>query len=46
MIAAVYACMSTDQADVADDAKSVTCQVERATAYAQRKSWTGGCAPR
>src|SRR5688500_17723640 len=39
MIAAVYARKSTDQA-VADDAKSVTRQVEHARAYAASKGWT------
>jgi hypothetical protein len=39
MIAAIYARKSTDQAGVADDAKSVTRQVETATAYAVRKAW-------
>ena len=33
MIAAIYARKSTDQTGVADDAKSVTRQVERGTAY-------------
>ena len=40
MIAAIYARKSTDQSDVADEAKSVTRQVEHATAYAERKGWT------
>ena len=39
MIAAIYARKSTDQS-VADEAKSVTRQVEHATAYAARKGWT------
>lgn len=39
MIAAIYARKSTDQ-NVADDEKSVTRQIERATAYAQTKGWT------
>jgi DNA invertase Pin-like site-specific DNA recombinase len=40
MIAAIYARKSTDQSDRDDEAKSVTRQVEHATAYAQRKGWT------
>jgi site-specific DNA recombinase len=40
MIAAIYARKSQEQPGVADDAKSVTRQVEHATAYAIRKSWT------
>ena len=40
MIVAIYARKSTDQSGVADEAKSVTRQVEHATAYAQRKGWT------
>jgi DNA invertase Pin-like site-specific DNA recombinase len=39
MIAAIYARKSTDQ-NVADEAKSVTRQVESARAYAARKGWT------
>jgi site-specific DNA recombinase len=39
VIAAIYARKSTDQ-NVADEEKSVTRQVERATAYAQTKGWT------
>src|SRR5215207_7070297 len=39
MIAAIYARKSTDQ-NVADEAKSVTRQIERARAYATRKGWT------
>jgi site-specific DNA recombinase len=38
MIAAVYARKSTEQ-QVSDDAKSVTRQVEHATAYATKKGW-------
>ena len=38
MIAAVYARKSTDQ-NLPDAEKSVTRQVEHATAYAQRKGW-------
>src|SRR5436190_7804095 len=40
MIAGIYARKSTEQHDVADEAKSVQSQVERATAYAARKGWT------
>jgi site-specific DNA recombinase len=40
MIAALYARKSTDQSDRADEEKSVTRQVERGTAYIQRKGWT------
>jgi DNA invertase Pin-like site-specific DNA recombinase len=40
MTAAVYARKSTDQTGVADDAKSVTRQIEHATTYATRKGWT------
>jgi site-specific DNA recombinase len=39
MIAAVYARKSTDQTGVADEAKSVARQVERARAYARDKGW-------
>jgi site-specific DNA recombinase len=39
MIAAIYARKSTEQTGVADDAKSVARQIERATAYATRKGW-------
>jgi site-specific DNA recombinase len=39
MIAAIYARKSTDQNGVADDAKSVTRQIEHAKAYAARKGW-------
>jgi site-specific DNA recombinase len=38
MIAAIYARKSTDQ-NVSDEEKSVTRQIERARAYAERKSW-------
>jgi hypothetical protein len=34
MIAAIYARKSTDQSAVADEAKSVTRQIDHATAYA------------
>jgi len=39
MIAAIYARKSTDQA-VADEQKSCTRQIERATEYAVHKGWT------
>jgi DNA invertase Pin-like site-specific DNA recombinase len=38
MIAAIYARKSTDQ-NIADEEKSVSRQVERARAYAERKGW-------
>ena len=40
MIAAIYSRKSTDQSAVADEAKSVTRQIEHARAYASRKGWT------
>lgn len=40
MIAAIYARKSTEQNGVADEAKSVTRQIEHAQAYATRKGWT------
>jgi len=40
MIAAIYARKSTDQTGMADEAKSVTRQVEHAKAYADKKDWT------
>lgn len=40
MITAVYARKSTEQGGVADEAKSVTRQIEHATAYAAAKGWT------
>ena len=40
MIAAIYARKSTEQNGVADEAKSVTRQVENARAYAAAKGWT------
>ena len=40
MIAAIYARKSTDQNGVADEAKSITRQVDHAKAYAQSKGWT------
>lgn len=39
-IAAIYARKSTDQNGVADEAKSVTRQIEHAKAYPVRKGWT------
>ena len=40
MIAAIYARKSTEQSGVNDEEKSVTRQIEHATAYAARKGWT------
>lgn len=40
MQAAIYARKSTDQTGVADEAKSVTRQIDHATAYAGQKGWT------
>ena len=40
MNAAIYARKSTDQSGVADHEKSVTRQIEHATAYATGKGWT------
>lgn len=40
VIAAIYARKSTEQNGVADEQKSVTRQIEHATAYAVRKGWT------
>ena len=40
LVTAIYARKSTDQTDVADEAKSVTRQVEHARTYATRKGWT------
>jgi site-specific DNA recombinase len=40
MICAVYARKSTEQNGVADEAKSVTRQIEHARGYAARKGWT------
>jgi site-specific DNA recombinase len=40
MVAAVYARKSTSQADVADEAKSVTRQIEGARAFIASKGWT------
>ena len=40
MICAVYAGKSTEQNGTADEAKSVTRQVEHARAYATKRGWT------
>src|SRR5262245_19738033 len=40
MIAAIYARKSTEQLGVIDEARSVTRQIDHATAYAQKKGWT------
>jgi DNA invertase Pin-like site-specific DNA recombinase len=40
MIAAIYARKSTEQNGVADEARSVTRQVEHAKAYASKKGWS------
>jgi DNA invertase Pin-like site-specific DNA recombinase len=40
MIAAIYARKSTEQNGIAEDAKSVTRQIEQAKAYALRHGWT------
>ena len=40
MICAIYARKSTEQHGVTEDAKSVTRQIEHATAYALKKGWT------
>ena len=40
MIAAIYARKSTEQTGVNDEERSVTRQIEHATAYALRKGWT------
>jgi site-specific DNA recombinase len=40
MIAAIYARKSTEQLGVADEARSVTRQIEQAKSYAARKGWT------
>ena len=40
MIAAIYARKSTEQNGVSNDQKSVTRQIEHATAYALKKGWT------
>jgi DNA invertase Pin-like site-specific DNA recombinase len=40
MIAAIYARKSTEQNGIADEARSVTRQIEQATAYAHCKGWT------
>jgi len=38
-VAAIYARKSTDQVGVSDESRSVTRQIEHATAYALRKGW-------
>src|SRR5882724_11441625 len=38
-VAAIYARKSTDQVGVSDESRSVTRQIEHATAYAERKGW-------
>lgn len=40
MRAAIYARKSTEQTGVADEARSVTRQIEHATLYANKKGWT------
>src|SRR5688500_6002849 len=40
MIAAIYARKSTEQNGVADEAKSVTRQIEHARAFAAERGWT------
>ncbi len=40
MIAAIYARKSTEQNGVADDAKTVTRQIERSREFAARRGWT------
>ena len=42
MIAAIYARKSTDQTGVADEAKSVTTQIENAKAFNFSKGWSVG----
>ncbi len=42
LTAAIYARKSTEQTGVADEAKSVTRQIEHARAYATTKGWTVG----
>lgn len=39
LAAAIYARKSTDQAGVADDAKSVTRQIAQASAFAEARGW-------
>jgi DNA invertase Pin-like site-specific DNA recombinase len=39
MIAAIYARKSTEQTGVAEDARSVTRQIEHGRAYILRKGW-------
>jgi DNA invertase Pin-like site-specific DNA recombinase len=40
MLAVIYARKSTEQTGLADEARSVTRQIEHARAYAARKGWT------
>ena len=40
MVAGIYARKSTEQKNTSDEAKSVTRQIEHATAYAERHGWT------
>jgi len=40
IVAAIYARKSSDQGGLSDEAKSVTRQIEHASAYAARKGWT------
>ena len=42
LVAAIYARKSTAQHDTAEEAKSVTRQIEHARAYAARHGWTVG----
>ena len=42
MIAAIYARKSTAETGLNDEEKSVTRQIEHASAYALKKSWTVG----
>jgi DNA invertase Pin-like site-specific DNA recombinase len=40
LVAGIYARKSNEQRNTSDEAKSVTRQIEHATAYAERKGWT------
>ena len=42
MIAAIYARKSTDQGSLAEEARSITRQIEHARLYAVQKGWAGG----
>jgi len=42
MIVAIYARKSTEQTGTAEEAKSVTRQIDHARAYAAKKGWTVG----